>query len=58
MTKLAVCLNETQAEVGVVARMWTKQDIENAKKRPNGWIKDNYFLNPLLNASGSSDQNG
>ncbi len=44
-----VILNETQAEVGIVAGMWTKQDMENAKKRINGWIKDNYYLNVTNN---------
>jgi hypothetical protein len=49
-----VMLTEPQAEVGVAAKMWTTKDMINAKKRPDGWIKDNYYLN----ASSSNGDSG
>lgn len=37
-------LNGEQAQVGVVAGMWTQEDLDKAKKSEDGNIKYNWYL--------------
>lgn len=37
-------LNGLQAQTGVVAGMWTQEDLEKAKKTTDGHIKANWYL--------------
>lgn len=53
-----VYLTDEQARVGVVAGMWTQQDIDNAKTFGNGNIKHNYYLAITDYAPSYSDRNG
>lgn len=37
-------LNGEQAKVGIVAGMWTQDDLDRARRNQDGHIKDNWYL--------------
>jgi hypothetical protein len=41
---MSYLLTTEQAKVGIVAGMWTQEDIEKAKKSKDGHIKNEWYL--------------
>jgi hypothetical protein len=52
-----VYLTEEQARVGIMAKMWTSQVIETAKKLQDGHLRDNYYLKDVDNSRNRSVSN-
>ena len=54
---IKIYLTEEQALVGIAAGMWSRENLETAKKLHDGHIKENYYLMEVYAPSSTTGHN-